>query len=416
MTENADDPLDPGARSHVGTSANAAGHVEPGFERVADAFAENFTIRKDLGAAFAATLDGHLVVDLWGGIADSTSQQPWQEDTMQLIFSGTKGLTSLCIAMLIDRGQLKLDDPVCLHWPQFAAEGKQAITVGEVLSHRARLPGVRTPLSFEDVLDPPRVAGLIARQAQESDPRAGLIYHARTLGWICDALIRRVDGRSTGRFFAEEVSRPLGLELWIGLPADLEPRVARLQYGPDWGQSAYGHLDAESFPDDDLWASISENPQLYPADAPLPWNLPALHAAEIPSSNAIGTARSLARLYGALARGGEVDGVRIVSAETLALVSAPAASGPDPFSGTPMAYSAGFELQTAAGQFGPPDTAFGFTGTGGGTHGAWPLRRVGFSYAMNELRDDPAGDARVAALLGALHECLHDNRPAAVAS
>jgi CubicO group peptidase (beta-lactamase class C family) len=386
-------------------AAHVSGYVKPEFERVADAFAENFALRRDIGAAFAATLDGQTVVDLWGGVADSASDRPWQQDTMQLIFSGTKGLTSLCVAMLIDRGLLALEDPVCSHWPEFAAHGKEAITVAEVLSHRARLPGVRTPLNFEDVLDPQAVEALIAGQAQESDPRADFIYHARTLGWICDALIRRVDGRSTGQFLAEEISGPLGLDLWIGLPAEQEPRVAVLQYSPNWGQSVYGQADSSPFPDDDLWASISENPMLYPAGE-LPWNLPALHAAEIPSSNAIGTARSIARLYGALACGGEIDGVRIISPETIALVSAPAAAGPDPFSGTPMAYSAGFELQTTARQFGPAKSAFGFTGTGGGTHGAWPQERVGFSYAMNELRDDLSGDERVGALLDVLHACL----------
>jgi CubicO group peptidase (beta-lactamase class C family) len=389
-----------------GQQAEAAvrrgGGVEPGFERVAHAFEENFTSRGELGASFAAVLDGRSVVDLWGGLADGVHCRPWQRDTMQPIFSGTKGLTALCMAMLIDRGLLKLEDPVCQYWPEFAANGKQEITVAEMLSHRARLPGVRRHVSLEDVLDPEKIATLLAAQAPERDPRAAFIYHARTIGWICDGLIRRIDGRSTGRFFAEEVARPLGLDLWIGLPAELERRVAVLQYGPDWGQSAYGRPG--SFPGDELWAMISENPKLYPVGE-LPWNLPAFHAAEIPSSNAIGSARSIALLYGALARGGEIDGIQIISSKTLAAVLEPLASGVHPYTGELMSFGAGFALQTEDAPLGPAEVAFGHSGAGGSVHGAWPHLRVGFSYAMNELRDGLDGDGRPGALLEALYEC-----------
>lgn len=381
------------------------GRVAAGFEPVAEAFAENFAQRGELGAAFAATLDGVPVVDLWGGVADSAASSPWQKNTMQLIFSGTKGLTALCVAMLIDRGLVKLDDPVCSHWPEFAANGKEQVTVAEIVSHRGRLPGLRTPVSVEQILDGARMAALLAGQAQEHDPRAAFIYHRLTYGWLCGELLRRVDGRPLGRFFAEEVAEPLGLELWIGLPLALEERVATLQYGPEWGKSVFGGFGSDPFEDDELWASIWKNPLLYP-ESDLPWNLPALHQAEMPAANAIGTARSIARLYGALARGGEVDGVRIISAQTLALVRAPLASGVHPYTQEPMAFGAGFQLQTEPAPFGPPADAFGHAGMGGSVHGAWPRQRVGFSYAMNELRDDPDGDARPQALLEALHRCL----------
>jgi CubicO group peptidase (beta-lactamase class C family) len=384
-----------------------AGDVEPGFEPVAAAFARNFAERGEVGAAFAATLDGRPVVDLWGGVADGATGRPWQSDTLQLVFSGTKGLTALCMAMLVDRGLLRLDDPVCVHWPEFAAEGKGAITVAEVLSHRARLPGLRTPLGVEDLLDPRRMADLLAAQAPESDPRVRFAYHRLTYGWLCGELIRRVDGRSAGRFLADEVADPLGLDLWIGLPPALESRVAVLQYGPDWGRSAV--YAADPIAGDPLWASIWRNPPMYPADH-LPWNLPSLHAAELAAANAIGTARSIARLYGALARGGEVDGVRVVSPQALALARTPLASGTDPFLAERMAFGAGFELSGSSTWLGPAPAAFGHGGAGGSVHGAWPDERVGFSYAMNELRDDPAGDERSRALLEALHRCVAASR------
>ncbi|HEV7941444.1 MAG TPA: serine hydrolase domain-containing protein [Solirubrobacteraceae bacterium] len=379
------------------------GWVAPGFERVAEAFEQNFTTREEVGAAFAATLDGRPVVDLWGGVADSSTGRPWRMDTVQLIFSGTKGLTALCIAILLDRGRLALEQPVSAYWPEFAAEGKEAITVSEIVSHRGRLPGMRTPLSEDDLLDPPRMAALLAAQAPETDPRAAFLYHSLTYGWLCDQLIRRVDGRSVGRFLAEEVVEPLGLELWIGLPEGLEQRVAVLQYAHDWGQTAW--FQADPFPGDDLWASILLNPP-FMLKEPMLWNLPAWHAAEIAAGNAIGTARSIARLYGALACGGAIDGVRLLSAETLALACTPLVSGTHPFIGEPMSFGVGFALQTADGKFGPADIAFGHGGGGGSIHGAWTHERVGFSYAMNELRDDPAGDGRPQALLDALHTCV----------
>ncbi len=389
---------------------SVGGRVAPGFERVADAFERNFAERGEVGAAFAATLDGQPVVDLWGGVADSASGRAWAQDTLQLIFSGTKGLTALCVAMLVDRGALELDAPVRAYWPEFAAAGKEATTVAEVVSHRARLPGVRTPITDEELLDPRRMAELLAAQAPETDPRAVFVYHALTYGWLCGELVRRVDGRSLGRFFAEEVAAPLGLELWIGLPAEHEGRVSVLQYAQDWGKSPAGRPDA--FPGDELWASIWQNPPHLLDGTRLGWNLPAWHATEMPGANGVGAARSIARLYGALACGGALDGVRLLSEETLELARTPLASGRDPFSEERMAFGVGFMTQTEDAPLGPAAVAFGHNGAGGSVHGAWPQERVGFSYAMNEMRDDPEGDERPAALLEALHACLPAARAA----
>jgi CubicO group peptidase (beta-lactamase class C family) len=263
------------------------------------------------------------------------------------------------------------------------------------------MPAVWTRISEREFLDPRRMAALLAAQAPESDPRAALVYHAVTYGWLCGELVRRVDGRTLGRFFAEEVAAPLGLELWIGLPESLEARVSTLRYGPEWGLSAVGRDDA--YPGDALWAAMWKSLPLFPSDE-LPWNRRAWHAAELPASNAIGTARSIARLYGALACGGTLDGVRLLSAEGVSTASTPFASGADPWVGDPMCFGVGFSLQTAAAGYGPPARAFGHSGAGGSIHGAWPDLRVGFSYAMNELRDDPAGDPRARALLAVLHD------------
>jgi CubicO group peptidase (beta-lactamase class C family) len=248
------------------------------------------------------------------------------------------------------------------------------------------------------------MADLLAAQEQESDPRTEVIYHPFTYGWLCGELVRRVDGRSIGRFFAEEVAEPLGLELWIGLPEDQEHRVARLQYGSSWGESPTGRADP--FPGDSLWACIWENPPVLGPPSPALWNTRALHATEMPGANAVGTARSLARLYGTLARGGELDGVRLLSPQTLELAQTQLSDGVDPFSPELLRFGIGFMLQTKDAPLGPAKVAFGHNGAGGSCHGAWPEQRVGFSYAMNEMRDDLDGDDRVSALLGALHACV----------
>jgi CubicO group peptidase (beta-lactamase class C family) len=376
------------------------GLVAPGFEAVAEAFERNFTERGEIGAAFAAEFDGAPVVDLWGGIADPESGRPWRRDTLQLVFSGTKGLVAVCMLLLIERSELELGAPVCAYWPEFAANGKAAITVAEVVSHRSRMPGVRAPLQIADLVDDVRMAALLAEQAPETDPRAAGVYHQQTYGWMCGELVRRVSGRSIGRFFAEEVARPLELEIWIGLPEHEEPRVSTLVDNTNFAPP-------ESDPDrvhDDLYRRSWFNPPAEPGK--MHWNERAFHAAEIPGAGAITTARSMARLYSCLARGGEVGGIRLLRPETIALGRRELSRFRDPFSDEPMAFGVGFQLQTELATYGPPAQAFGHSGAGGSIHAAWPEQRVGVSYAMNEMRYEPAGDPRSQSLLAALSEAV----------
>lgn len=379
------------------------GLVAPGYEAVRDVFELNFTERGEVGAAFAAVRDGEPVVDLWGGYRDPDHLTPWTRDTLTVVFSGTKGLVALCLLMLVDRSLLDPDAPVSHYWPEFAAAGKADMTVSMVASHRARLPGIRTVLKVEDVLDDVRMAELLAAQAPERDPRAGDVYHAFTFGWLCGELIRRVDGRSVGRFFAEEVAMPLGVEIWIGLPAVLEPRVSTLRYAEGWGAELF---DEQRLANDELLRTVWANPPLL-MPSHLPFNSQAFHAAEIPGAGAIATARSMARLYGCLARGGELDGIRLLSDTTLDRGRAYLTSRREPLANELNAFGIGFELQTQNLPLGPPPNAFGHGGAGGSQHGAWPSERVGFSYCMNHMRDDAVVDPRSQSLLTALHEALH---------
>lgn len=374
----------------------AEGFVAPGYEAVAEEFERNFTARADVGAGFAAVQDGELVVDLWGGLA--APGRPWQRDTLQIIYSGTKGLMAACVLKLIERGQLALDDRLVRYWPEFGRHGKDTVRLRHVVSHGAGLPGIGTPLAEADWADYEKMEALLAGQKLASDPDAFHCYHALTIGWLLGALVRRIDGRTLGRFFAEEFARPLGLDAWIGLPAAEEPRVGRMLLG-----EGMGPLSAEQLADPVL-ASVWGNPPLFP-DNDMAWNSRALHAAEIGGAGGIADARSMARYYACMALGGSLDGVSVLKPETVALGRAELSRFMDPYIAEAMAFGTVWALQTPQMRFGPAPDAFGHSGAGGSIHGAWPTTRTGFSYVMNEMRADPT-DARSRHLLARLHEIV----------
>lgn len=378
------------------------GFVAPGFERVAEEFERNFEARGDVGAAFAAVRDGKPIVDLWGGTADLEAGRPWTQDTLQLIFSGTKGLVAACLLVLIDRRLLDPGSPVVHYWPEFGAAGKEDVRVRDLLTHQAGLPGVRTPLTETDLLDGRRLAALLANQPQDADPRAYDAYHPLTFGWLCAELVRRADGRSVGTFFQQEIAEPLNLEIWIGLRSGFENRVSRLRYAPDWGATLPTSIQLA---EDDVLSCVWNNPPLFPEDH-IPWNAPEIHAAGIPGVGAIGTARSIARFYGCLANGGELEGIRLLRSATVHEATSCWVSRRDSLTGELIAYGLGFEVQTERRVFGKPERAFGYTGAGGSCHGAWPTERLGFSYCMNEMRDTEPVDPRARSLLNALHASL----------
>lgn len=344
--------------------------VAAGFERVAEEFVG---LER---SAFAAVIDGELVVDLWSG-------PDWSDDTLVLVFSGTKGLVAVCLLLLIEQEQLELDAPVARYWPEFR---HRDVLVRHVVSHTAGLPGLRPPPSAEDILDPELMAARLAAEPPVWPAGRHLAYHALTFGWLCGELLRRIDGRTLGRFFAEEIATPLDLELWIGLPTLLEPRVAELTRAPDYGVTVLGDEPAPLL-------EALYGPMLHR----FVWNDPAYHAAEIPAANGIGTACSLARLYGRL---GE-----ILQPETIRLGRTELSRGVCAVTRFPYAFGVGFELQTELKALGPPTTAFGHTGSGGSSHGAWPDERVGFSFTTSELHAS-ASDDRARRLLAALHACL----------
>jgi CubicO group peptidase (beta-lactamase class C family) len=331
-------------------------------------------------------------VDLWGGVADRRSGRPWREDTLQLVFSGAKGVVAVCILMLYERGLLDLDAPVADYWPAF---GKRAILVRDVVGHTARLPGIDEPLTIDQLADRRAVVERLEAQQPSADPRAALCYHPFTYGWMCGELVRRIDGRGIGRFVADEIAGPLDLELWIGLPEQLEHRVAMIELADDWPTAPHNreHVLAA----DPLLRSIWGNP-LTLGRAGFPWNSRAYHAAEIPGAGCIATARSMARLYANLDR--------LLAPATLELGRTTVSRGHDEAHDAERHFGVGFELQTRLMHLGPAPGAFGHGGAGGSCHGAWPEHGIGFSYSMNRLRDDNEVDPRSQALLDALHTAV----------
>lgn len=379
------------------TQATAAvsGFVAPGFEVVQDAFAVNLTRRGEVGAAFAAHVDGELVVDIWGGISDQASQAPWTKDTLSVIFSGTKGVVAVAALLLIDRGELSLEEPVATYWPEFAAAGKERVTVGDVLSHQAGLPYVEPDITPDALLDPQALAALLAEQPPAWPSERRVSYHALTYGWLCGELVRRVSGTTVGELVREQIAAPLGIEIWIGLPAEQEPRVSTLCVHESFKQAEARHPGPEP--------RTYTNPPLF--EEPLMWNESRFHAAEIPGAGGITDARSMATLYGCLACGGSLGATRLLGADTIALGTRERARGRDALAPESLAFGAGFELQTELGALGPALAAYGHSGAGGSCHGAWPSHRVGFSYVMNQLRDD-YDDDRSRSLLAALYAAV----------
>ncbi len=378
--------------------ADIGGWVETRFEPVLDAFTENFDARGDVGAAVCVYVDGRPVVDLWGGTADATTGKPWAPDSVVLVYSSTKGVTSVCANLLIERGRIDPGARVAEYWPEFAAAGKGEITVAQLMSHQAGLPFVEGDYSLAEVLSWDPMVRALAAQEPVWVPGTRHGYHMRTFGWLVGELVRRVDGRTIGTFWKEEIAEPLGLDFWIGLPESVEPRVARLVLPKEDLAALLRQLGPGL-----LLARVFSNPSdLFGYNEM--WNTRELHAAELPSSNGIGDARSLARLYASCV--GEVDGVRLLQPSTIAAATVEQACGKDEVLMIESCFGLGFMLGKSFGAANAR-SAFGHAGAGGSLAFADPDAGIGFGYVMNDLRFDVTeGDPRSESLVRAMYGCL----------
>jgi len=388
------------------------GSVEPGFEEVREEFEANFARRRELGAACAAYHRGVKVVDLWGGRRSADGPEPWREDTLVLVYSTSKGLAAMAVALAHSRGWLDYDATVASYWPEFSQGGKENVTVRQLLAHQAGLCGIDEPLDAGKLADLDAVADAIARQPPAWEPGTRHGYHAFSIGWYEGELIRRVDPRrrSLGRFFAEEIAEPLGLEFYFGLPEEVPPeRVASIKGFSR--ASALLHLRATP---PRMIAGFTRrrsltyrsfgNPKLHgPADL----DHPDYRAVEFAAATGVGQVMSIARAYSAFAAGGGELGLESDTLEELTGPPRPPTKNDhDLVLRVPMAYAAGFIKPSEGFPFGSSGRSFGHPGAGGSFAFADPDAEVGFAYAPNRLGHHLHDDPREKAIRDALYRCL----------
>ncbi len=358
------------------------GTCDPRFMAVHEAFAENFAVRGEVGAAVCVYADGKPVVDLWGGYADAARTRPWDQNTIVSVASTTKGMVALSTHMLVERGLLDLDAPVARYWPAFAQAEKDTLPVRWLLSHRAGLPAVRRDLPPQSLYDWHAFTAALAETKPWWEPGTQHGYHAITFGFLLGEVIRRLSGKSVGQFLRTEVAGPLGADFFIGVPEAEDYRAAEVLPDPP------------PLPGDTtMWEVILRDPMsmagrafLNPPRTPDVTNTRAWRAAEIPAGNGHTTAKGLARIYGALAHGGALDGVSLLRRTTLEAASVEQSSGLDAVLSFPTRFGLGFMLPTPERPFGPNPHAFGHPGRGGSIGFADLAGGIGFGYVMNQYK------------------------------
>ena len=376
--------------------------VEPGWEPVREAFLEGLEKGEEHGGGVAVHHHGRLVVDVMGGWRDRDHTEPYGADSLQVVFSTTKGIVSIAVAMCVQRGLLDYGDKVSAHWPEFAQGGKQDVTVAELLAHRAGLYTLREPITLAEALDWDVVTSRLAATEPLLPKGSPHAYHAITFGWLAGELVRRVDGRSIGQFISEEISGPLGADFFVGLPAEFEPRVARLMAHPipSFPPEIARIMNDRGGPGTRGEAALSLNG----AFGPGAFDKPEVHRAQVPGANGIGNARALSRIYAACV--GEVDGVRLLDDETVAraTTSMTPRDEVDAVLLSQTDFAMGFMRHNDHYKF-TGETAFGHTGAGGSASFADPARSLGFSYVMNTMMTVYDEDPRRARLIAAARRC-----------
>lgn len=373
--------------------AGVQGHCDERFAAVRDAFANNFATGQDVGASFAATVEGEMVVDLWGGFADAARTRPWARDTIVNVYSTTKTMTALTALLLADRGVLDLHAPVARYWPEFAANGKEGVKVSHLLSHAAGLSGWDTPLRAEELYDWSRICALLAAQKPWWTPGEKVGYHALSQGFLVGEVIRRASGKTVGTVFREEIAGPLGADFHIGLAAEHDARVGELippTTGLGKGQ------DPQS-----IAGRTLNNPVLTALEP----RTRAWRAAEIPAAGGFGHARSVAEVQTVLANHGVSKGKRIMSEAGTRRALEPQIEGVDMVLGLPIKHGMGYGLPGEAMPLPSPNTCF-WGGWGGSLVIADLDRRICCAYVMNKMGEGTTGDLRAFQLIMPVYQAL----------
>lgn len=383
------------ARGNQGmTSINGVevgGHFDQKFAPAIEQFAENIAKNNDVGASFAASIDGEMVVDVWGGHQDEQRTRPWQEDTLVNVWSSTKTVSFLCALVLADRGLLDFDAPVSRYWPEFAANGKENVLVWHFMNHAAGLSGLDEEVSQDDQYDWDKMTGLLAAQEPWWEPGSSSGYHGLTQGYLIGELVRRITGQTLGEFTRDEIAGPLGADFHIGAPDEVLPRICDLIIP---GDTTSNNDQLDDDPD-----SISRKTFRSPRAQAEAANTLAWRKAEIPAANGQGNARSLVRIQTPLANDGGAFGVQLVSADTAKSIMKQRIAGKDLVLKMPMAFGLGFGLNTYNGQMGPipltpnPNSCF-WAGWGGSSVVIDQDAHIVTAYAMNRMFPSLMGDTR----------------------
>lgn len=373
------------------------GFCLPDFEAVREAFKANFVLDDEVGACVGVVVDGRTVVDLWGGWRDRGCHQPWQHDTIVCMMSVAKAVSATCLHMLVDRGLVELDAPVARYWPEFAQAGKQGVLVRHVLDHRAGLPILTERLHPRAMFDHALMVDALARQAPLWEPGTQAGYHVHNQGFLIDEIVRRVTGRTLPEFLREQVTGPLGLDYQFGLSVADQQRCAEFIQATEGTIFAARHGDPAKIVSR-AWDQLPD---------PLDLNAREWREATITSASGHGNARAIARLYGALARGGTLDGVRLMGPETLAQAITEQHNMVEVMMERPYHQALGYLLSSPPIVWmGPGRRSFGHHGVGGSIGLGDPDARVGFAYAMNKMHARVDNGPRARRLIEAVYECL----------
>ncbi|MHA2051484.1 MAG: serine hydrolase domain-containing protein [Promethearchaeota archaeon] len=373
------------------------GYCKEGFESVKEVFAENFTSGLDVGASLALTINGKFVIDIWAGYRDEAQTQPWERNTIVNVYSTTKVMTALCVLMLVDRGKIDLDAPVSEYWPEFAQAGKEKLPVRYLLSHTAGLPGFDAPIEPETLYNWDKCCEILASQKPWWEPGTKSGYHSITFGYLLGQLVRRVTGKTLGTFFKEEVAESLNADFHIGLPEELDSRVGELIPPVPEDPQDQEESDPNSIP-----YRVFTNPILTGRETlTREWR-----AAEIPASNGHGNARSVARVGAALACGGSLDGIRLLSLKTIEKVIEEQSYNKDLCLSLPIRFGLGFGLVSKDIPISPNPRAF-YWGGWGGSHVTMDLdAKLCWAYAMNRMMMSLTGGVRTQNIRDAIYEAL----------
>jgi len=385
------------------TTIEIHGTCKPGFEKVKEAFAENFASFGDVGASLAVMIDGEMAVDLYGGYADAQRTRPWTKDTIVNTYSTTKGMTAICANRLIEQGKLDPEAPVARYWPEFAQAGKESLPVKYLLSHRAGLPAISGMLSREQGYEWQPFIEALAAQTPWWEPGTRHGYHAVTFGHLNGEVIRRVSGKTVGQYFREEIAEPLGADFRIGFGPEHDSRVAEMiPAGLPVMDADHPLTKAFMDPTSMTFKAFMITPE--PMLDPLYMNTREWRAAEVPAANGHGNARALATIYGALARGGELNGVRILEEETIDEALEEQSYGEDAVLFMPMRFGRGFFLEAPEYGLTEGSRLFGHPGMGGSFGLGDRAAKMGIGYTMNKMIvDNLMLDPRWEGMLNAIY-------------